>query len=242
MCMPPLGRTTTPAHRAAWLQTALVAQLPSGALWDLGRPLTASTTAVELLPYDHPLARDVFWHSAAHVLGAALESVYGDRVRLCDGPPVYAPRQGLRAPLDDVSLRLDWTNTQCRERGGFFYEFALAPDTASGAPAGVTEGDLAQITEHAMAVIATRAPFERLDVDREVASSVPVLGCSNVCASHPSARVSSHRPRGPSSQRTSTSSIIWTGSRQTRPCRCTGAGPLWTCAAAHTSGTLARSV
>ena len=109
MCMPPLGRTTTPAHRAAWLQTALVAQLPSGALWDLGRPLTASTTAVELLPYDHPLARDVFWHSAAHVLGAALESVYGDRVRLCDGPPVYAPRQGLRAPLDDVSLRSDWT-------------------------------------------------------------------------------------------------------------------------------------
>lgn len=35
-------------------------------------------------------ARPVFAHSAAHVLGLALESEYGDGLLLSDGPPVNA--------------------------------------------------------------------------------------------------------------------------------------------------------
>ena len=30
--------------------------------------------------------RQMFWHTSAHVLGAALESLYGDDIQLCDGP------------------------------------------------------------------------------------------------------------------------------------------------------------
>ena len=156
------------AHHAAALQTALVAQLPSGALWDLNRPLAPSAADVELLTFEHPAARDVFWHSSAHVLGAALERLYGDRARLCDGPtmcvtacPALVRARALTLSLLVARVRVpSW----CSDRGGFFYEFALeGADTA-----GVSEADLRHITQHALAVIATRAPFERLQVDREV--------------------------------------------------------------------------
>ena len=62
-------------------------------LWDLGRPLEESCS-LELLDWDEPEARKVFWHSSAHVLGYALERVYG--CKLSYGPPL--------------------------EEGGFFYE------------------------------------------------------------------------------------------------------------------------
>ncbi|KAJ1651272.1 hypothetical protein IWQ61_008122 [Dispira simplex] len=37
-------------------------------------------------------ARSVFWHSSAHLLGAAIELLYGDRVLLCNGPSI--PEKG----------------------------------------------------------------------------------------------------------------------------------------------------
>lgn len=80
------------ARHSHLLQSAVVARLrrPGGqhVLYDLTRPLTGEESQVELLAYADPAGRDTFWHSAAHVLGAALEGLYGDRVRLCDGPPM----------------------------------------------------------------------------------------------------------------------------------------------------------
>jgi len=58
-------------------------------LWDLNRPLVGSCL-LELVKYD-PDDRDiktVFWHSSAHVLGAAIENVYG--AHLAIGPPLQA--------------------------------------------------------------------------------------------------------------------------------------------------------
>lgn len=54
---------------------AIVARV-NNQLWDLNRPLEEDCT-VELLPFENPLAKEVLWHSAAHVLGSALESIYG---------------------------------------------------------------------------------------------------------------------------------------------------------------------
>lgn len=53
-------------------------------LWDMSRPLEGSC---ELLfkKYDDPEGQEVFKHSSAHILGAALESEFG--VKLCIGPP-----------------------------------------------------------------------------------------------------------------------------------------------------------
>ena len=45
----------------------------NGELWDLNRPLAGDCT-LTLLKYDDPEAKTVFWHSSAHILGAAIEA------------------------------------------------------------------------------------------------------------------------------------------------------------------------
>ena len=54
-------------------------------LWDLTRPLLGSCT-LQLLKFDDPEAKTVFWHSSAHMLGQALEKKYGAHLTI--GPPV----------------------------------------------------------------------------------------------------------------------------------------------------------
>ncbi|OCH92766.1 threonyl-tRNA synthetase [Obba rivulosa] len=53
-------------------------------VWDLERPLEGSCK-LELLDFEHPEGKRVFWHSSAHVLGEAAERHYG--CHLCIGPP-----------------------------------------------------------------------------------------------------------------------------------------------------------
>ncbi|KAI1324372.1 threonyl-tRNA synthetase [Xylariaceae sp. FL0255] len=53
-------------------------------LWDLDRPLESSC-AIELLSFDDPQGKQVFWHSSAHILGEACERRFG--CSLCIGPP-----------------------------------------------------------------------------------------------------------------------------------------------------------
>lgn len=55
-------------------------------LWDLTRPLLGSC-ALQLLKFDDPEAKAVFWHSSAHMLGQALEKKYGAHLTI--GPPVH---------------------------------------------------------------------------------------------------------------------------------------------------------
>lgn len=57
------------------LKQAIVARV-NNELWDLNRPLETDCQ-VELLNFDNSLAKEVLWHSSAHVLGLALETVYG---------------------------------------------------------------------------------------------------------------------------------------------------------------------
>ncbi|XP_063238553.1 threonine--tRNA ligase 1, cytoplasmic isoform X1 [Bacillus rossius redtenbacheri] len=63
---------------------AVIAKV-NGVLWDLDRPLEKDTT-LQLLKFDDEEARQVFWHSSAHILGEAMERVYGGC--LCYGPPI----------------------------------------------------------------------------------------------------------------------------------------------------------
>lgn len=55
--------------------------------WDITRSLPAGCR-LQLLDAEQAwlMAKKVFLHSAAHVLGAAFERIYGDRVQLADGP------------------------------------------------------------------------------------------------------------------------------------------------------------
>ena len=53
-------------------------------LWDLSRPLEGDCE-LQLHKFDDDKGKEVFWHSTAHILGEALESLYG--ARLTHGPP-----------------------------------------------------------------------------------------------------------------------------------------------------------
>jgi len=56
-------------------------------LWDLNRPLVGTVTQIEFLKFEaSDEAKTVFWHSSAHMLGEALEHLYGSRLTI--GPPL----------------------------------------------------------------------------------------------------------------------------------------------------------
>ncbi|PVZ97588.1 hypothetical protein BB558_004586 [Smittium angustum] len=80
---------TTPMEIAKSISTSLAKRLViakvNGVLWDTLRPLE-SNTALQLLDFDTPEGKQVYWHSSAHVLGEATELKYG--CNLCMGPPL----------------------------------------------------------------------------------------------------------------------------------------------------------
>ena len=56
-------------------------------LWDMTRPLVGNVAKLEFLKFDEDSdAKAVFWHSSAHMLGEALEHLYGCRLTI--GPPL----------------------------------------------------------------------------------------------------------------------------------------------------------
>ncbi|CAH8509524.1 unnamed protein product [Dicrocoelium dendriticum] len=63
---------------------AVIARV-NGELWDLLRPFEKDAT-LELLNFEHKDGQYVFWHSSAHILGEAMEQVFGGH--LCYGPPI----------------------------------------------------------------------------------------------------------------------------------------------------------
>ncbi|ORX45488.1 threonyl-tRNA synthetase [Hesseltinella vesiculosa] len=87
---------------------AIVAKV-NGEMWDLGRPLEVDAQ-LELLDFDHPEAKRVFWHSSAHMLGQACERHYG--CNLCIGPPIeegFYYEMGLK---DRVVSQSDYPNLE----------------------------------------------------------------------------------------------------------------------------------
>ena len=89
-------------------QNAIISKVDGTTLWDLHRPLEKSCN-LQILDWDSEEnnyeARQVFWHSSAHVLGEACERHLED---CCLG---YGPPQ---------------------ESGGFFYEMRLKDNRSVG--------------------------------------------------------------------------------------------------------------
>lgn len=56
-------------------------------LWDMTRPLVGPVSKLEFCKFDDDRdAKTVFWHSSAHMLGEALEHLYGCKLTI--GPPL----------------------------------------------------------------------------------------------------------------------------------------------------------
>ncbi|KAM0788271.1 threonyl-tRNA synthetase [Microbotryomycetes sp. NB124-2] len=79
---------TTPLAVAAGISKGLADKVViakvDGELWDLERPFEKSS-ALELLDFEHPEGKKVWWHSSAHILGECCERHYG--AHLAIGPP-----------------------------------------------------------------------------------------------------------------------------------------------------------
>ncbi|XP_070690317.1 threonine--tRNA ligase 1, cytoplasmic [Pempheris klunzingeri] len=80
---------TTPYQVACGISQGLadntvIAKVNKG-VWDLDRPLE-DDCSLQLLKFDDEEAQAVYWHSSAHILGEAMEKVYGGC--LCYGPPI----------------------------------------------------------------------------------------------------------------------------------------------------------
>lgn len=67
------------------LADATVIAKVNNELWDLDRSLEGDCT-LQLIKFDDSEGQAVFWHSSAHVLGEAMEQLYGGH--LCYGPPI----------------------------------------------------------------------------------------------------------------------------------------------------------
>jgi threonyl-tRNA synthetase len=56
-------------------------------LWDMTRPLVGNVSKLEFLKFEQDKdAKTVFWHSSAHIMGEALEHLYGCKLTI--GPPL----------------------------------------------------------------------------------------------------------------------------------------------------------
>lgn len=56
-------------------------------LWDMMRPFVGQVVKLEFLKFDSDTdAKTVFWHSSAHMMGEALEHLYGSKLTI--GPPL----------------------------------------------------------------------------------------------------------------------------------------------------------
>lgn len=64
----------------------LVARTDDG-LWDLFRPVESEDQVFEILTFETPQGREVYWHSTAHILAEAVKELFPN-ARLTIGPPI----------------------------------------------------------------------------------------------------------------------------------------------------------
>lgn len=87
-------------------------------LWDMTRPLVGNVAKLELLKFDDTDAKTVFWHSSAHMLGEALEHLFGSRLTI--GPPL---------------------------KGGFYYDSYMGTEALKEDDYKLVEKEVAKITK-----------------------------------------------------------------------------------------------
>jgi threonyl-tRNA synthetase len=100
----------------------LAAQV-NGQVWDLGRPIS-SDASLKLLTWTDPEGKNTFWHSSAHLLAEAVESLFPD-VKFWVGPPVdngfyYDMDLGDRKMTEDELLLLEKKMNELAKKNSSF--------------------------------------------------------------------------------------------------------------------------
>lgn len=107
-------------------------EVNKGELWDLERPLEGDCN-LQLLKFDDPEAKMVFWHSSAHILGECIECKLGSHLTV--GPPVdpgfyydtYLAGQGIN---DDLKKKLETSAKAVVKEKQKFERIVLSKDDA----------------------------------------------------------------------------------------------------------------
>lgn len=111
-----------PSAIAAASLAAAANSSTAGELWDITRPLVGDCT-LKLLKFDSEDGKTVFWHSSAHLLGAALESVLGCHLTI--GPALqngfyYDAYMGNTSVADETLKKIDAKASElCKKKHPF---------------------------------------------------------------------------------------------------------------------------
>lgn len=107
-------------------------QVGDGELWDLNRPLVGDCNLI-LLKFDDPEAKTVFWHSSAHVLGAAVEAQFGSHLTI--GPALqtgfyYDSFMGEKTILEEDLKKVDGKANEVIKKKYPFQRLVLSKEQA----------------------------------------------------------------------------------------------------------------
>ncbi|KNC46594.1 threonyl-tRNA synthetase [Thecamonas trahens ATCC 50062] len=158
---PVLCHKTTPMEIVKAISSSLAKQVvvasADGAPWDLHRPLEGPVECLKFHKFDSEEGKHAFWHSSAHVLGQALEMIFGGAL-------------GIGPALEQ----------------GFYYDMALGADGDVGAEAEadgasssepelkvaaktVADADFPVIEAKVKAITKANQPFERVRMEKDEA-------------------------------------------------------------------------
>ena len=118
----------------SWIDSLVISKV-DGVLWDLERPLEKDCS-IEFLTFEDDQGKEVFWHSSAHIMGEAMERVFGGH--LCYGPPIA---------------------------DGFYYDMFSTCDPESHL-SHVALGHFPSIEDSMKKICNEKQPFERLELTK----------------------------------------------------------------------------
>ena len=114
--------SAVPSAIAAASLAAAANSSVAGELWDITRPLVGDCQ-LKLLKFDSEDGKTVFWHSSAHLLGAALEAVLGCHLTI--GPALqngfyYDAYMGNNSVADETLKKIDAKASElCKKKHPF---------------------------------------------------------------------------------------------------------------------------
>ena len=104
---------------------------------------------IQFFTFEDVEGKEVFWHSSAHILGCALERMYGSSLKLCDGPALVSK---------DSSQQL--------LNGGFFYEGFIEGDQR------VDTETFQELEKFMDKVVKDKNPFQKVHVTKQQAKEI----------------------------------------------------------------------
>lgn len=136
----------------SWAESVIISKV-DGKLWDLERPLEKNCS-IEFLTFDDNEGKAVFWHSTAHVMGEALERLYGSH--LCYGPPI-----------EDGFYYDMYMNQPCCAHDGGAGDNGHDEVDKTGSSNTVREQHFSSIEKTMEKICGEKQPFERLELSKE---------------------------------------------------------------------------